>query len=60
MYHNKCFLEENKLNIVFPTFKSARVLKLFYDWPGKFYFWQFMYMSIRLNDRVQFSIKMML
>ena len=57
IYYNKCFLCRNlcwvwKKNtttiLVFLISICLQVVKIFYDWPNKYYFWWFQYMITRL------------
>ena len=65
IFYNKCFLwrnlcwiwkKNNNTILVFPLSNSPQVPNIFYDWPVKYYFLWFWYMTTRIYDRVQLSI----
>ena len=66
IFHNKCFLwrnlcwvwkkKQHNINFVFILLNCLRILKIFYDWHIKYYFWWFWYMITRLKGLVRLSI----
>ena len=48
--------EKNNTTLGFLLSYCPQVLKIFHDWPVKYYFWQFWFMITRLKDQIQLSI----